>query len=235
MTNVSLPFLLISILTSLLLPSMAELLAVEVSTKLPSARYGTSAIYDGNDIIYIFGGYNIVTRTHLADIVKFTLSTEEVKIVASLPVPMSNEVTSIDYRTGDIYFHHGTSCSPAMSLGVYKYIPNTNTVELVANLSTWNFNCAAVPAYDNPAEVYILGGFGIGTHIAIFTMDDHTFRKAGELTREYSYAGAVSDGTGSAILFGNHYNGYGYPPAKITFYNSEHNLRFSKPYFHFAN
>lgn len=214
MTHVINNVVFLNILTSLLLPSTAkQLVAVEVSTKLPSTRYSTSAIYDGKDAIYIIGGMNIASGSILGEIVKFTISTEEVQLVASVPTPMTVGSASFDDRTGDIYVHHAmTYFTPTDR--IYRFTPSTNMVELVGTRTIPNYNCAAVPGYANPEEIFVIGG-DRRTNIVIFNMENHTISKVGDLVKPYFFAAAVADHTGSAILFGNDYLSDAYPPARL--------------------
>lgn len=108
--------------------SLADLVPVEVSSKLPTVRFGTSAIYDGNDAIYVIGGFDTPAWMYLRDIVKYTISTGEVQLLATLPVGKRYVSTSMDDTTGDIYIHHGQTGSMVDPNGIYKYTPSTNTV-----------------------------------------------------------------------------------------------------------
>lgn len=58
------------LVASLLLPHSGEcqrLTAIYASSRLPTGRFHSSAVYDGDDIIYILGGYGQSVYPHRFD------------------------------------------------------------------------------------------------------------------------------------------------------------------------
>lgn len=91
------------LLVLILLPyASPQLIATQCQDRFASGRYGTAAIYDGDDAIYIIGG----TPYGGYDISKYSISSDELNLVAEIPLNRADGTVSIDTQ-GNIYHHGG--------------------------------------------------------------------------------------------------------------------------------
>jgi hypothetical protein len=124
--------------------------SVLVGAKLPTALYLSTAVYDGNDSVYIFGGYD--GSGTKADILRYSLPLDKVEKVSSLGIPTLGGL-ALPANDGVSIYYFGGSSNPTH---VHKF--NTATNETV-RLRT-----------DLPVPVYISGGVSSnGSSIFLFS------------------------------------------------------------------
>ncbi|OXA39488.1 uncharacterized protein LOC110861219 [Folsomia candida] len=183
-----------------LLPySTPQLLTTECGARLASGRYATTAIYDESDSIYIIGGIPYGDY----EISRYSITSDEISIVARLPSNRAAGTMSIDTQ-GSIYYHGGVQNGQYGRNDIFKYIPgNINPVRAIGVIPWYNFNSVAFPSWEDPNNIFILGGSLYKEVIILFNQTSSTSARVGLLPTEYNLQAGVSDGAGSAYLFVN--------------------------------
>jgi hypothetical protein len=96
------------------------LTTIIVETKLPNKVYGTVPCYDGDDTIYLFGGWN--GGKLLNQILTYSLSNQTIQNVGVLPLPSCCGTVQVD-SFGDVFYFGGNSDFKH----VFKFYPNVST------------------------------------------------------------------------------------------------------------
>ncbi|OXA48066.1 uncharacterized protein LOC110855290 [Folsomia candida] len=176
----------------------SQLIATKVAALLPSKRYDTTAHYDeSTDSIYIFGGLG--QSGALTDFLQYSITSETVTRVGSLPAVRYGGTTSSD-ASSNIYYHGGISTAE-----IFKFSPTLHTVENVTMMPYPNTNAASVQVSHSTPDVLILGGYWARSGVVRFNMETLETQVLPSLPINYTVILAVSDGAGSAYLFGNPY------------------------------
>jgi N-acetylneuraminic acid mutarotase len=124
--------------------------------KLPFPVAGSVGVYDGDDFIYLLGGTSS-PRSFYSDIIRYTLSTEEVKKVGSLPTKLAYGTGFWD-GTGVVYLGGKDDLGQLQST-IYKYSPGHKyAVELNTQLPVPNAYSTLVPL-GNDGEALLFGGW----------------------------------------------------------------------------
>ncbi|OXA63368.1 uncharacterized protein LOC110863263 [Folsomia candida] len=220
MERIFFSFFIIFIISTSLVKS--QFVAVESKVKLPKAKHGSCAVYDGNDSIYILGGYSIDTPQS-SEIYKYTISSDNIAQIGELPLPVFEMSASID-TSGNIYTHGGMiefirengTIGHVSLTEIYRFDPVANTTSRVADLPAPNLEMVSIPG-DMPNTVYILAGHHEREAIVLFNMTDLTVSRIANLQKAYWFMTAVSSGDGFAFIFGNEDDNIAptYPVAKV--------------------
>lgn len=190
----------VALILQFFLPSSySQLVAVECQAFFPSGgRYGNIGIYDGSDSIYIAGA---IPYSLGYDIFKYSIASDEIKVVKQLPSNRAFLTMSID-TSGSIYFHGGMVNSQYGTNNIYKFIPgNINPVRAIGVIPWDNYGSIAFPKWDDPNLIYIMGGALYPEVIVAFNQTNSTSERVGLLPSEYRLQTGVSDGAGSVYLF----------------------------------
>ncbi|OXA44536.1 putative chitinase 3 [Folsomia candida] len=179
-----------------------QLVATQSRARFPRTISGTSAILRDPDTVYILGGYGADYYTNSSDIFKFDITSDTIQLVATLPVNIRLGSASID-AFGNIYYIGGDDRQYNSRHEIYKFDPSTNTVEEVASLPSSNQYSALVTSPEDLNVAFILGGKNDRQGIVAFNMVTLTTERVGDLVVNHSSLIAVSDGSGSAFIFGN--------------------------------
>jgi len=132
--------------------------AVRSRSTLPTPRFATSAVYDGNDSIFIVGGYQGGYNTTNGEIVRFNISSEDVQVTARL---LDNQVRSqgaavYDWDDDVIYYFGGTNLSNVGNRDYFTVDLKTGNSTLTPlNIWAWNSNIAI---WDNVTKSALLFG-----------------------------------------------------------------------------
>ncbi|OXA44708.1 Kelch-like protein 13 [Folsomia candida] len=178
-----------------------HLVATPAKARLPLGAYGTSAVFDGTDSIYIIGGDS--TEGRLKSVLKYSISTDEISHAAILPHG-AYYGTATQTKGGDI-FYHGASILDTPSTEIYKFVPSTSSVTKVGDLPEENFMSAAVQ--DGDDNIYFLGGSLAKNAIVSFNTVNSSVDQVYRLPISYDYIAALSDNFGSVFIFGDRLDG----------------------------
>lgn len=130
----------------------ADTVATSTAT-LPSARMGTSAVWDGTHA-YVFGGYTTV-GVALGEIVRYDPATETVDVMtATLPTPLRDSTAVWDGFYA--YLLGGRDGSGARVDTILRYSPASD--ELIAMEATLPFALSGASAVWTGAEAVLFGG-----------------------------------------------------------------------------
>ncbi|OXA63162.1 Endochitinase [Folsomia candida] len=187
--------------SSLLTPSSQQLVAVRVNARLPTARTGCSAIYDGDDTIYVVGGLDDGQPIGIVkDILAYKISTDSVTLMATLAAEVlsNNPKTSIDAQ-GNIYIYTGSIFGYGK---VHRFDPRTSDVVEMASLPYSSAYSAVVKYSTTSTTVYLMGANTNTKTIVSYSMGSSSTNVVGNLTVAHLPMTAVSDGNASAFIFG---------------------------------
>ena len=171
--------------------------ATTIATTLPSPRMFTSAVWDGGNFVYIFGGEQSWNGAFLSEILRFDIRDESISI---LPVTLPGGLmgTSAIWDGQYAYIFGGFSGSPRTE--IFKFDPLTNSIFQVGNLpyagSYW-----ASAVFDGTYG-YIFGGYDDCWYYCTL----NTIVQYDTLTGDTSVVGHLPEtrqGT-SAVWSGNH-------------------------------
>lgn len=175
--------------------------ATETVATLPSARYGTSAVWDGTDA-YVFGGHDARNPgTRFDDIVRYDPQTNVATVLAAA-LPSGRYAASVVWTGTDAYLFGGQGAT--LLDEIVRYNPQTGTVSVMtAKLPTGRAFTSAV--WDG-THAYVFGGldstFAFTDEIVQYDPATDTVTvMATALPTARSGTSAVWDG-GSAIVFG---------------------------------
>lgn len=199
-------------------PARAESVT-SLSVKLPSARQGASAVWDGRHA-YIFGGFHSSSGAS-DEIVRYDPTTHTVTVMdARLPSP--RYYASAVWDGTHAYIFGGSSGSTAANISqIVRYDPSTDSVSVVASLPTGLDGTSAV--WDG-RYAYIFGGrvFGGLTTSQILRFDPGTATIAvlpAALPEPVQGTSAVFDGTRAYVFGGLTWAGFW--TDRVTSFNPE--------------
>jgi hypothetical protein len=156
--------------------SSQTLQAVECSARLLSPRSATAAVYDGDETVYIFGGWYYDPELELipyADIHAYNLTSDTIEVVAQLPRTSWDGVTHYDPEFGQIYILRGDGTF------LWRYDPSTH--ETVA-VSEWFGNAASIAgAFTRNNKLMTFGGLENPTQVYEYDLSTGEQGTAGEL------------------------------------------------------
>lgn len=146
-------------------PNSGQLLSAEyLDVKLPeSSSCIRHAIYDEDDSIYFF-------ECSTTKILKFSISSQTLAEIGSLPGPISWGITQPD-STGNIFVFGG---GPA-SNEVYVFNPTTNTTTTVATLPYRATERISIKYNSTTNQVFILGGNEQRRYLESFNMETFNY------------------------------------------------------------
>lgn len=134
---------------------------VDSSIKLPTARYWTSAIWDGSNA-YIFGGGS--SGGKLDDIVRFNPSTGVVTLMenidSSIKLPTPRSLTSAIWDGSNAYIFGGDGPSGKLD-DIVRFNPSTGVVTLMETIRPTTklpSGRQSMPAVWDGSNAYIFGG-----------------------------------------------------------------------------
>src|SRR5665811_555736 len=108
-----------------------ELNAEVVKTRLPDKMIRTASIYDGNDSIYIIGGYRPISGVTSEEILKFSITDETITQEASLPLQIQRGSAVLDNQGENIYYFGGIDGTYSSKADIYKFNLATKSTTLV--------------------------------------------------------------------------------------------------------
>jgi len=147
-TNYSLFLISLSILFILGYTATAQNLTAFLSeARLPASRFHVSALYDGDDTIYLFGGYRSGSR----EVLKYSISTDSIQPAGTLPEPSYGGVSAL-HPNGNIFHIVGDT-----NTKIYQYFPTNQTFREVSSLPRVNRYMAHVKP--EPDTVLLFGGY----------------------------------------------------------------------------
>jgi len=189
------------LLVGCLLPAAALALEFVVTdSRLPSPLERQSAVYDGDDTIYLIGGYN---RLHQDAVLKYTLSSGAVERVGTF---VKISAGGAFLYNGQIVYVGGKEHLEGYSADVYSYNTQTNSFAVVSQLPL--AIRSLILAYDATNEVaYSFGGINNNAftyHDLIMRLDPATSRveQVGRLPEGRGGGSAVFADDGKAYIFG---------------------------------
>lgn len=89
--------------------------AVTIRRRLPSKRYRLRAVYDGDDEVYLLGGYAGAGR--LDEVVQLSLSTEEILINGRFPDGIA--IGTAEFAFGKAYYFGGYTSNASCSSDIW--------------------------------------------------------------------------------------------------------------------
>jgi hypothetical protein len=147
-------FLLITFVCS----QKVNLEGVLCNARLPSQREDVSVLYDGDDSIYVIGGYSFPNS--YKDVLKYSIPTDTIETIGNLPSPSSGGASILDGK-GNIIHFGGRGGSY-----VYQISLQSEGIDIVASLPDTNYGFSAIKTVDQ--TVLIVGGiynpFGIWSY-----------------------------------------------------------------------
>lgn len=176
------------LLVALLTPTMCQLLAEYLDTKLPQPYGCISPFYDGNDTVFLFGCYILNSQ-----ILKFSISSQTLQEVGRLRGITLKGTLQSD-GIGNIFYLGGGGDSR----DVYKFEPETNTIETVARLPVSVQDSVSIK-YDD--TVLILGGLGQDRELMTFNLDTLNYSMVSNNLTFVVTAGATVRVGNKAFLF----------------------------------
>ncbi|OXA65047.1 hypothetical protein Fcan01_01424 [Folsomia candida] len=133
-------------------PLVAQLSQV----KLPTRMEKTTVSYDGDDTIYIFGGFRTAPLYRSRDILEYRISTDSIRIqpAGTFPIEISSGTVTRD-RFGNYYYFGGFDDDSLPSQKIYHFSPATGQVVELGSFSNSLFD--AVGFQYNDTISYIVG------------------------------------------------------------------------------
>jgi len=153
------------IATLLLLPlfllqihSSLGLEAIQSPVTFSSPRWATTVVYDGNDFIYIIGGYQGAYTTAIGEIVRYNISSEEVQVVAQFPGNQARRHGSAVYdAVDDMIYYFGGSDYNGNGVRNYYIIDVKQWTFAQNSFGVWAFN-GNTAIWDNTTQSALLFG-----------------------------------------------------------------------------
>ncbi|OXA47733.1 hypothetical protein Fcan01_16895 [Folsomia candida] len=180
----------------------SQLYAKPCLAKLPYPTQVPVVSYDGDDSIYIFGGarwYLTGPAVYSNEILKYTISTDAIQLVALLPIGLYLGTVTAD-GLGN-YFYFGGAYPGGNSHYVFKFNSYTNQVTQVTRIPFY-FHYSASFAYDQ-STAFIMSGNLFQNGVVKFSMDNYGWSQMADLPTQFSQAVTFWDKkTERAYLFG---------------------------------
>jgi hypothetical protein len=138
--------------------SVFALEAIRSDATLPTPRFATAAAYDGDDSIYIVGGYQGGYTTTIGEILRYSISTEDVQVVARFPDNQVRRSGSAVYDpNADILYYFGGADFNGNGARNYWTIDVTQGTMTSAQLGVWAWNGNSA-VWDNATQSALLFG-----------------------------------------------------------------------------
>lgn len=200
-----------SLLIVTLLPnySTSQTLTVEKSVAtLPYLSCGVASVYDGDDNIFIFGGYDGVAL-YSDKILKYSISADNLTIVSQFPWGVGFGAV-LAGRTNTSYFYIGGEDDRFKmrrdSSEIFEFNSETNAVAVVGYLPYPQFAPGAVKTDRNTGLIVLAGEWfeesGVN-EILKFDMETFTLTTVGGLLADLMYFSTIRDPvTGNVWVFG---------------------------------
>lgn len=128
-----------------------------MSAKLPTPRYGTSAVWTGTHA-YIFGGVTASTNTEHAQILRYDPVVDQLDVLsATLPAPRYH--TSAAYLDGRAFIMGGFPCAtfPNYCKQIVSFEPTGSTVAIESTTLTTGRYLTSAAA--RGSQIYVFGGY----------------------------------------------------------------------------
>ncbi|OXA60567.1 uncharacterized protein LOC110844876 [Folsomia candida] len=189
-------------LSPLITSQQEYLVAVEAGSKLPQTLAHSVAAYDGNDTIYVFGGYNeTCPPSYLSDqILRYTVSTDSIEVAARFPKGLCYGAVTSD-NEGAYYFFGGYD-EFEQSLAIYKFSSISGTVSQVSFLPNGVIQTASFQS--NSKTSYVFGGGLVATSIIKFDTETDTITDVIPMPVEYDQMLSFWDNVNQvAYIFGS--------------------------------
>jgi hypothetical protein len=164
-----------------------------IGTVLPGARIRIEAIYDGNDSIYLFGGYGEISGA-VSDILRFDISTERIAKVGEARYDLIDGHVQMDSNGNFLYFGSGFDGKK-----VLRFNPLLDTTEEVGQLP---YHVTYGTSVSTSGTAYIFGGIVNQGGILSFNMETFRSEEVGSLPINYSSLASVQFGN-KAYIFGS--------------------------------
>ena len=146
------------------------LTAVRCNEKLPTPRDGVSAVYDGDDGIYLFGGYD---GSYLREALKYSISEDKLEVAGTLPEPSYYGGSFISNNN----IFHIAGYSP--NAEIYQYLPELKSFATVSNLTNRSHHFSTVQI--DLQTVLLIGGWNTNTDIVRFNVSSLQTEKIADL------------------------------------------------------
>jgi len=129
--------------------------ATRITTRLRTPRVSVQAVYDGDDTIYLVGGYG--DGGAMQDILKFTISTEEITAIGQIPIPLEGFSVARD-DIDRLYIMRGHQSS-WRTTDIYRFTPDSGEYEAsyVGSFAEEDSHSTVFQADEWSA--YLLGGY----------------------------------------------------------------------------
>lgn len=137
---------------------------------LPSARSGSSAVWDGTNV-YVFGGKD-ESGSYLNHVVKYNPATNTVTTVASLP--SGRAYTSAIWSGSNAYIFGGQTSSSSGINQIIKYNPASNTVTTLAATLPGAYAYTTAVFDSGRHTAYIFGGSATTDFVRFYTGGEYT-------------------------------------------------------------
>ena len=180
-----------------------------IGTVLPSPRMFTSAVWDGGEFVYIFGGEQAWHGTYLNQILRFNVTDESISILP-VTMPFSIMGTSAIWDGQYAYIFGGFNGNPRSE--IFRFDPVAGTVTVVGYLPDSGGYWTAA-AWDG-THAYIFGGYdncwNYCTLSSIVRFDPVTgiAETVGYMPLQLQGASAVWSGN-RVIILGGDYSNFG--------------------------
>ncbi|MEA3198664.1 MAG: hypothetical protein QOE90_92 [Thermoplasmata archaeon] len=172
---------------------------VPLAGTMPTARYGSSAVWDGAGHAYVFGGYD---GNASAQILRYDAANDSYTVMgAALPTGIYESAAVWD-GAGHAYIFGGLTSTVSYNSKILRYTPANDTL-LVMHAYVSRISPSAV--WDGVGNAYLFGGFENGplTQIVRFTpATDTLITLSATLPTPNFDASAVWSPAGAAYVFG---------------------------------
>jgi len=164
--------------------------------KLPSGRSSLSGAYDGDDTIYLMGGYG--NWAYPRDVLKYTISTDKIEHAGDLPVNSYAGNTIID-KDKRIFHIVGDQL---LNKDILQFSPANQSFVKVASLPYANEYSAVLQP--DPDTVWIIGGNRQPKSFLKWNLKTFQIQKEANLSDPYQFPSAIFvEEKGAAYIFGD--------------------------------
>jgi len=132
--------------------------AIRSSAILPTPRFAAAAAYDGDETIYVIGGYLGVYQSAIGEILRFNISSEAVEVTARFPDNQVRSQGSAVYdRDDDVIYYFGGADYNLNGQRNYWKINILQGTMASSSLSVWAWN-GNTAIWDNTTDsAYLFG------------------------------------------------------------------------------
>ncbi len=125
-----------------------------LNTKLPSKSSHHAILYDGDDSIYLLGGFNATANASIDDIQLFSISSQKLTKIGTLPSPSCNGTVQWATNNKSIFYFGGGQDGKQ----VYEFDTATLISSRVAQLPVDVRFGSSFKIKDSSNTVHVLGG-----------------------------------------------------------------------------